>query len=76
MQEIKQSYSNPYYESAYKVTEDMHETSPEYCYDCRYRLGNSCNYINATGHSRRCPGGWCNKYEKQQGKRKNVGGWK
>lgn len=59
-----------------KITEDMKQITQDDCKHCRYgtfmsgagfNFGDSwaCYYIAITGHSRECPNGWCNKYEKR-----------
>ena len=53
---------------------EMEKTNARYCKRCKYACKHSseviCCYILHTGHSRGCPIGMCDKFEKKGRKRK------
>lgn len=62
----------------------MKKTSKEYCMDCKYHFGGEtsgsksrvcCVYILKTGERRNCPVGFCDKFEKCEGKEQKVIPW-
>ena len=65
-----------------EITDDMMPVNRKVCRTCKYSCkydGNSptiCDYYLMTGKRRKCPVGWCNKYEQasdgQTRKRKGI----